>query len=66
MQQNTFVTSGDIARALDSGADRVRHVLSSRRDIQPVGRAGIAWLYERDVVDRVRSELQQIEAKRLK
>jgi hypothetical protein len=59
-----LVTSGDIAEALDRDAGRVRHVLDTRRDIRPVGRAGIVRVYTRDVIKRVRSELEAIDQRR--
>ena len=64
--QTTLLTSGDIARTLDRGADCVRHILNSRRDIQPVARAGIVRLYGDDVVERVAAELALIEARKAK
>ena len=66
MTYATLITSGDIARALDCDADRVRHILKSRRSIQPVGRAGIVNLYPEDVIGRVQVELAIIEARKAK
>lgn len=57
-------TSGDIAKILDRSVSQVRHVLNSRFDIEPVGRAGIVRLYDDSAVDRVRSELEAINQKR--
>lgn len=62
----TFLTSGDIAQAVGRSVFQVRYVLDSRRDIRPVGRAGLVRLYSPDIIERVRAELGNIEAKRAK
>jgi len=59
-------TSGDIARLLDTGVVRVRHVLNTRDDIKPIGRAGIVRLYGDDAIRRVEAELAIIECRRRK
>lgn len=60
----SVLTSGDIAKLLNTGAQRVRHVLSTRDDIQPIGRAGIAHLYDGGAVGKVKAELERIEARK--
>lgn len=60
-----FVTSGDIADALQRDAGQVRHILSSRR-VEPVGRAGLVRLYPTEVIEFVRREGELIDAKRRK
>ncbi len=59
-----FLTSGDIAQALDRSVFQVRYILDSRRDICPVGRAGLVRLYAPDVIGRVGAALATIDAKR--
>ena len=59
-----FLTSGDIAQAVGRSVFQVRYILDSRRDIRPVGRAGLVRLYSGEVVGRVRAELAAIDAKR--
>lgn len=62
----TLLTSGDIAQAVGRSVFQVRYILDSRRDICPVGRAGLVRLYSGEVVERVRVELAAIAAKRAK
>ena len=62
----SFVTSGGIAEALGRDVSHVRHILASRNDIRPVGRAGLVRIYAPDVIARVRAELDAIEVKRAK
>ena len=60
---NDLVTPGDIAAALGETVIRVRYVLDSRR-FEPVRRAGIVRMYDADVVDRVRTEIESINHRR--
>ena len=62
--QQTLLTSGDIAKLLNTGAQRVRHVLNTRDDIQPIGRAGITNVYDGAAVGQVQAELDRIEARK--
>ena len=57
------LTPGEIARRLGEPFHRVTHILATR-DIKPIGRAGIVRIYSDDSLDRVRNELQAIDAKR--
>lgn len=59
----TPITSGDIADRLGQRSDRVQYILKTRRHIQPVGRAGICWLYDESAVDAVRHEIELIDAR---
>ena len=52
-----FYTSGSIAKALDQDVVRVRGILNTRRFIEPIGRAGQAWIYDKAAVEQVRKEL---------
>ena len=45
-------------------AHQIDYVIESR-DIQPVGRAGNAKIYDADAIDRIVAELQAIGARRL-
>ena len=60
----TLLTSGDIAKLLNTGVQRVRHVLNTRDDIQPIGKAGITHVYDGGAVGQVQLELDQIEARK--
>lgn len=62
--QQTLLTSGDIAKLLNTGVQRVRHVLNTRDDIQPIGKAGITHVYDGGAVGRVQVELERIEARK--
>lgn len=59
-----IVTAGDIASTLGEKLARVRYVLDSRLDIQPLRRVGIVRIYSVEVVERVRSELWAIDHRR--
>ena len=59
-----LVTVSDIATQLEQPVKRVRYVLETRPDIRPLRRVGIARVFGRDVVDRVRQELERIDARR--
>ena len=61
--QQTFLTSGHIARLLNRPVDRVRHVLNTR-NISPIGRAGITNVYSASAVGQVEAELDRIEARK--
>ena len=52
-------TSGDVARALNCGVNRVRYILATRDHIRPVGRAGLVWLYDEAAVEAVKEVLLQ-------
>ena len=56
-------TVGQIARDLGEPEHRVKHIVNSRR-IESLGRVGIIRLYGPAAVDRVRDELQAIDARR--
>ena len=56
-------TSGDIAKALNAKVTRVRHILATRDQIRPVGRAGLVRLYDRQAVALIRHELNAIDAR---
>ena len=62
--QQTLLTSGDIAKLLNTGVQRVRHVLNTRDDIRPIGRAGITHVYDGGAVGQVQAELDRIEARK--
>ena len=64
MQQTTLLTSGDIAKLLNTGVQRVRHVLSTRDDIRPIGKAGIVHVYDGGAVGQVQAELDRIKARK--
>ena len=57
----TLLTSGDIAKLLNTGVQRVRHVLNTRNDIRPIGKAGITHVYDGGAVGRVQAELDELE-----
>ncbi len=62
--ERTLLTSTDIARLLDTPAHRVRHILNTRHAIRPIGRAGIAHVYDGNAVGQVQAELERIEARK--
>ena len=62
--QTTLITSGDIAKLLNTGVQKVRHILNTREDIRPIGRAGITHVYDGGAVGQVQAELERIEARR--
>jgi hypothetical protein len=64
-ESSRLLTVGEIARRTGSSIHKVAYVLRSRK-IKPVGRAGIARVYSEGDVERIASELEQIEAKRAK
>lgn len=53
MGSQDILTSGDIARQLNRPVSQVRHVLASRDELQPCGRAGIVYLYPASIVPNV-------------
>ena len=59
----TLLTSGDIANQLNQRFDRVQYILKTRRHIQPIGRAGIYWLYDETALEAVRQEIEAIDLK---
>lgn len=58
-----LLTPGRLAEALDVPLHRVQHVLKTR-DIRPIARAGTLRLYNKAAVDRVREELDAMDARR--
>ena len=59
------LSPGEIARRLNRPLHCVNYILESRR-IEPIGRAGIVRIFAEDVVEQVRTALEEIEAKRSK
>lgn len=55
-------TTGVIAEKLDVPLHRVLHVLATRGHIRPAARAGILRLYDNEAVEKIRQELESIEA----
>lgn len=55
-------TIGAICRRTAAPAHRVRYIIASR-GLQPIGRAGIAWVYSEEQVEIIRAELKKIDAK---
>lgn len=62
---DSFVTPGDIRRALGEPQHRVDNVLATRGHIQPLRRVGIVRAYAKEAVEQVRLELEQIDSKRV-
>lgn len=56
-------TVGSIAKRLGVELHRVEYLIDAR-EIEPVGRAGIARVFDDAAVERIESELQRIEATR--
>jgi hypothetical protein len=56
-----LLTVGEIARQLHQPDHRIRYVLLSR-NIQPAGRAGIAWVFDEAAFDRVAAEIRRMDA----
>ncbi len=63
--KSPFVTSGEIAVAVDTKVAAVQHVLSSR-GIPPRHLAGLIRLYDRSTIAVVKKELTAIHARRVK
>jgi hypothetical protein len=61
----TLLTPGKIAEELGVKLQRVLYVLSTRRHIRPVARAGTLRLYDRPTIASIRYELNLIDAKRV-
>lgn len=57
-----LITPGTIARELDQPIHRVLHVLATRPAIQPSARAGRIRLYDRETLEKVRCEIERIDA----
>jgi hypothetical protein len=55
-------TPGVIAAELDAPLSRVLYILR-KRNIEPIGRAGVLRLYDRVAVETVRHELNAIDAR---
>jgi hypothetical protein len=53
-------TPGVIAAELDAPLSRVLYVLR-KRDIKPIGRAGVLRLYDRTAVETVRDALREMD-----
>jgi hypothetical protein len=64
MKIPTLRTPGVIASELGVPLARVRYILSARRHITPVARAGTLRLYDKRAVAMVRHELNAIDARR--
>ena len=62
-QSKTLWTVARIAEHLDLARHRVEYVIDSR-GITPIGRAGIARVFDRRDVDLIAHELRRIEADR--
>ena len=58
-----LLTVGALARKLDAPLHRVEYILSSR-NVQPVGRAGNARVFQPADLDFVKSELRRIDEER--
>lgn len=56
-----LTTPGVIAQKLSVPLHRVLHVLKTRSHIRPAARAGRIRLYDRDVIEIVRLELNHID-----
>lgn len=58
-------TVGDVARLLNLPIHRVEYILRSRPQIQPVGRVGIARVYDESAVELVRQAITDISRRQL-
>ncbi|MCC5830903.1 MAG: hypothetical protein JJU36_15765 [Phycisphaeraceae bacterium] len=59
-----LLTVGRMAEILGVPVSRVRYVLATRPDIRHCALAGIARLYDRQALARIRHELSAIDARR--
>lgn len=59
-----LITPGTIAREIGQPLHRVQHVLATRPAIRPAARAGTIRLYDREAVERVRREIDRMDAAR--
>lgn len=57
-------TVGLLAQELGVPLSRIQYVLSTRRHIQPIGRAGNTRIYRSEAVTQIRHELNAIDARR--
>lgn len=57
-----LITPGTIARTINQPIHRVLHVLATRTTIQPAARAGRIRLYDRESLEKVRCEIERIDA----
>ena len=62
--QTKLHTVGDVARILGTPIHRVEYILKTRPQIRPVGRVGIARVYDDAAVELLRAGLQEIECRR--
>ena len=60
----SLLTAGRIALAAGASLPQVLYVLRTRQHIQPVARAGILRLYDRNALAAVRHEINAIAARR--
>ena len=56
----TVFTSGEIATILGESFARVRWLIRVR-DIQPIGRVGITWIYDHAAIEKVRAEMKSVQ-----
>ncbi|TWT30133.1 hypothetical protein [Blastopirellula retiformator] len=55
-------TTGVIAKMLDAPLHRVVHILATRPHIKPAARAGILRLFDSEAIEKIRHELEVIDA----
>jgi hypothetical protein len=60
----SLLTPGRIADQLGVSLQRILYVLSTRRHIAPVARAGVLRLFNQQAVAMIRHELNAIDARR--
>lgn len=63
MEMETLLTVGQVARELSCPIWRVQYLLRAR-DIKPTCRVGVLRLFQTDVVDVLRQELNVIKQRR--
>ena len=60
-----LLTPGKIAAEIGTPLHRILHVLRTRPHIQPIARAGVVRVYDRNALEAVRKEINRIAAERL-
>lgn len=53
-----------LAESLGASVSQVQYILRTRRHIQPLGKAGAAYIYPERAEAQIRYELNRIEARR--
>ena len=63
--QTKLHTVGDVARLLGTPIHRVEYILKTRPQIRPIGRVGIARVYDDAAVELVRNAINEIASRQL-